>query len=126
MNNLSKVSLLSIKAVIVAVFLTLVIPSLANGLSPIQAGALAARGDSQPINLFGTVGVFTVISNSMLFVVGALSVLMLIIGGLRYVISGGNTAAVASAKSTVLYAIVGLIVSLLAYATIHFVLTALA
>lgn len=126
MNNLNKVSLRLASVIIGVVFLSLIIPSLAYGLSPIQAGALAARGDSQPINLFGTVGVFTIISNSMLFIVGALSVLMLIVGGLRYVISGGNTAAVASAKNTVLYAIVGLIVSLLAYAAIHFVLTALA
>lgn len=126
MNNLTKVSLRLAQVIVSVVFLSLIIPSLAYGLSPIQAGALAARGDSQPINLFGTVGVFTIISNSMLFIVGALSVLMLIVGGLRYVISGGNTAAVASAKNTVLYAIVGLIVSLLAYAAIHFVLTALA
>lgn len=125
MNNLTKVSLRLASVIIGVVFLSLIIPSLAYGLSPIQAGALAARGDSQPINLFGAVGVFTIISNSMLFIVGALSVLMLIVGGLRYVISGGNTAAVASAKNTVLYAIVGLIVSLLAYAAIHFVLTAL-
>lgn len=96
------------------------------GISPIQAGALAAKGNSQPLNLFGSLGVFTIISNTMLFIVGALSVLMLIIGGLRYVISGGNTAAVASAKNTVLYAIVGLVVALLAYAAINFVLTALA
>lgn len=101
------------------------IPMLSYGLSPIQAGALAAQGKNQPATLFGMTGVFTVISNTMLFIVGALSVLMLIIGGLRYVISGGNASAVANAKNTVLYAIVGLIVSLMAYATINFVLTAL-
>lgn len=110
----------------VGVVFSFLYSSTVYGISPIQAGALAAKGNSQPLNLFGSLGVFTIISNTMLFIVGALSVLMLIIGGLRYVISGGNTAAVASAKNTVLYAIVGLVVALLAYAAINFVLTALA
>lgn len=109
----------------VGVIFSLIHSSTVYGISPIQAGALAARGNSQPINLFGSMGIFTIISNTMLFIVGALSVLMLIIGGLRYVISGGNTSAVTSAKNTVLYAIVGLIVALLAYAAINFILTAL-
>jgi len=111
-------------AIISVVFLSS-IPMLAYGLSPIQAGALAAQGNNQPATLFGIAGVFTVISNTMLFIVGALSVLMLIIGGLKYVVSGGNSSAVANAKNTVLYAIVGLIVSLMAYAAINFVLNSL-
>jgi hypothetical protein len=53
---------------------------------------------------------------------GAISVIMIIIGGLRYVISGGNATAVTAAKNTILYAIVGVIVALLAYAIINFVL----
>ncbi len=47
---------------------------------------------------------------------------MIIIGGLRYVVSGGNATAVTAAKNTILYAIVGVIVALLAYAIINFVL----
>jgi len=98
---------------------------LAFGISPIQAGALAAQGGNLPANLFGAAGIFTTISNIMMFIIGALSVLMLIIGGLRYVISGGDASAVTKAKNTILYAIVGLIVALLAYAAINFVLVTL-
>lgn len=95
------------------------------GLSSIQEGALAAHSASQPINLFGAAGIFTVVSNMMLFIVGALSVVMLIIGGLRYVVSGGNAATVTSAKNTILYAIIGLIIAVMAYAAINFILSVL-
>lgn len=88
----------------------------------LRAGADAARGSEQPSQLFGDGGIFQQITNIMLFMIGILSVIMLIIGGLRYVVSGGNKDAVASAKNTILYAIVGLIVALLAYAAINFVI----
>lgn len=85
-------------------------------------GAESARGIDQATTLFGAAGIFTTISNVMLFLVGAISVIMIIIGGLRYVISGGNTGNVAAAKNTILYAIVGLIIAIMAYAIINFVI----
>jgi hypothetical protein len=85
-------------------------------------GASSARGVDQATSLFGSTGIFTTISNVMLFLVGAISVIMVVIGGLRYVISGGNTTSVGAAKNTILYAIVGLIISVLAYAIINFVI----
>ena len=48
---------------------------------------------------------------------------MLIIGGIRYTVSGGDSGAVTSAKNTILYAVVGIIVAVLAYAIVNFVLT---
>lgn len=62
------------------------------------------------------------IVNTLLFIVGALSVIMIIIGGIMYVVSGGNSNTVSVAKNTLLYSIVGLIVSLLAYAIVNWVL----
>jgi hypothetical protein len=94
--------------------------------SSIVDGANAARGSGQPTELFGADGVITTITNILLFVVGALSVIMLIVGGLRYVVSGGNSTAVTAAKNTILYAIVGLVIAFLAYAAINFVMTSLA
>lgn len=89
----------------------------------IEQGASAARGVDQAETLFGASGIFTTLSNFMLFIVGALSVIMIIVGGLRYVISGGDNSNVTSAKNTILYAVVGLVVSMLAYAAINFVIT---
>ncbi len=91
-----------------------------------RSGADAARGTDQPSQLFGDGGIFQQITNIMLFMIGVLSVIMLIIGGLRYVVSGGNKDAVTSAKNTILYAIVGLVVSLLAYAAVNFIINVFA
>ena len=51
--------------------------------------------------------------------------IMLIIGGIRYVISGGDSKKVTDAKNTVLYAIIGLVIAFLAFAIVNFVITAL-
>ena len=88
----------------------------------IQAGADAARGNGQTANLFGSTGIFSTITNVLLFLLGAISVIMIIVGGLRYVISGGNSNNVTAAKNTILYAIVGVIIAMLSYAIINFVL----
>lgn len=88
----------------------------------LQDGANAARGTDQIANIFGTAGIFTTITNVLLFLVGAISVLMIIFGGFRYVVSGGNSTSVSAAKNTILYAIVGIIVAIVAYAVVNFVI----
>ena len=93
-----------------------------NSANPAGAGANAARGDGTPADLVGANGVFTRITNTVLYAVGIISVIMLIYGGLRYVVSGGDSKKVTDAKNTILYAIIGLIISLLAYAIVNFVL----
>ena len=95
----------------------------AQGFSlSIEDGANSARGVDQATTLFGNTGIFTTVTNVMLFIVGAISVIMIVIGGLRYVLSGGNSSNVTAAKNTILYAIVGLVVAMLAYAVINFVI----
>ena len=63
------------------------------------------------------------IINLFTIVVGAVSVVMIIIGGFRYIISGGDSSGVSGAKNTILYAIVGLVIVLFAQIIIRFVLT---
>ena len=58
--------------------------------------------------------------------VGIVAVVMIIIGGLRYITSGGNDTNVASAKNTLLYAIIGLIIVSLAQLIVRFVLNKVA
>lgn len=94
----------------------------ANDLT-LQEGADSAQGEDQATDLFGQNGIFNTITNVLLFIIGAISVIMLIIGGIRYVVSGGDSAAVTSAKNTILYAIVGIVVAILAYALVNFVIT---
>ena len=90
----------------------------------VQNGVNAARGDGVPGNLFGDAGIITTITNTLLFVVGALAVIMIIFGGIRYAVSGGNASSVSAAKNTVLYALVGLIVAFLAFAAVNWILSA--
>ena len=90
----------------------------------VQEGAEAARGDGMPTQLIGKDGVFTQITNTVLYAVGIISVIMLIYGGLRYVISGGDSKKVTDAKNTILYAIIGLIISILAFSIVNFVINA--
>ncbi len=101
------------------------LPTYAFSLT-LQEGADAAKGADQVANIFGTTGIFNTITNTMLFLVGAISVIMIIIGGMRYVVSGGNASSVSAAKNTILYAIVGIIVAILAYAIINFVISSFA
>ncbi|MBR5621428.1 hypothetical protein IKW75_03040 [Candidatus Saccharibacteria bacterium] len=88
----------------------------------VQEGAEVARADGMPSELIGRTGVFTQITNTVLFAVGIISVVMLIYGGIRYVLSGGDSKKVTDAKNTILYAIIGLIISILAYAIVNFVI----
>lgn len=91
----------------------------------INAGADCSKGNSQASDLFGDKGVFKTVVNILLFLIGAISVIMLVIGGIRYVLSGGDQAAVTGAKNTILYAIVGIIVAFLAYGAVQFVTNSL-
>lgn len=95
----------------------------ASAVAGVHNGADSARGMDQPIDLIGDGGTFSIITNVLLFIVGAIAVIMIVIGGLRYVLSGGNSEQITAAKNTILYAIVGIIVALLAYAAVNFVLS---
>lgn len=66
------------------------------------------------------------IINVVLFVLGAIAVIMIIVSGFRYVLSGGDSSAVTAAKNTLFYAVIGLIVAILAYAIVNFVIDSLA
>ena len=91
----------------------------------LQEGAEAARCDGCPKDLFGNTGVFKQVTNTILYIVGIIAVIMLIVGGVKYLISGGDNKKVTDAKNTVLYAIIGLVIAFLAFAIVNFVITAL-
>lgn len=63
------------------------------------------------------------IINIFSLVVGVVAVIMIIIGGLKYITSSGDSNNITSAKNTILYAIIGLIVVALAQFIVKFVLS---
>lgn len=72
----------------------------------------------------GTPALKTII-NIVIGIVAALSVLFIVIGGLRFVLAGDDTQAVSKAKGTVAYALVGLLIAVLAEALVALVLSKL-
>ncbi len=88
----------------------------------LKEGAEAARCDDYcPSELFGDDGVFKQITNTILYIVGIIAVIMLIVGGIKYLISGGDSKKVTDAKNTVLYAIIGIVISILAFSIVNFI-----
>jgi len=82
---------------------------------------LQGAGGGQPGDGSLNKGIKTVV-DVLLFVIGVISVIMIIIGGIKYTTSNGDSAAITSAKNTILYAVVGIIIAVLAYAIVGFVL----
>lgn len=115
----------------------LMVPALAFGvISLVPAGfASAAPGDKIQEGINATTDdpggsanlndVFKTVVNVLLYVIGAISVVMLIYGGIRYTISGGDSSRVTAAKNTIMYALIGLVIAFLAYAIINWVLSSL-
>lgn len=65
----------------------------------------------------------TPVVNTLLAVVGVLAVVMIIVGGLKYITSGGDAAKLTSAKNTILYSVIGLVVAIFAYAIVSWINT---
>ena len=79
--------------------------------------------DENPIS--GKDGVIMNVVNILSFVIGVSSVIMVMIGGLKYITSNGDSNSIAAAKNTILYAIVGVLVFLVSQAIIIFVIGSL-
>jgi hypothetical protein len=56
------------------------------------------------------------------WIVGVTSVIMIMIGGFRYITSQGDSGNVSAAKNTILYAVIGLVVVALAQVIVNFVI----
>ena len=69
--------------------------------------------------------VITNISNSLLLLVGIVSVLFFILGGFQYITSAGNLENITKAKTTIINTIIGIIVTLLSYAVVRFIISQL-
>ena len=75
-----------------------------------------AQGESPIKNLIATI--VTILS----WVVGVAAIIVIVIAGLKFITSGGDSNAIASAKSSLIYALVGLVVAAVAQFLVHFAL----
>lgn len=114
----------------------LIVPTLALGLTAVLPGANVsaqsggkglneyrdvAKPNDVPTDLAGKGGVITQVINFLLFAIGIISVVMIIVGGIRYTTSNGDSNKVTAAKNTVMYAVIGLVIAIFAYAIVNFV-----
>ncbi len=102
-------------------------PELKNGLcagvnldvnSDCNSGGLSQGQANDKLN-----NIIHSVINLLSVIVGVVAVIMIIIGGLRYITSGGSDTSVTGAKNTILYAIIGLIIVALAQILVRFVLS---
>ncbi len=71
----------------------------------------------------GLVGVVKTVVNILSIIVGIVAVIMIIVGGFRYITSGGSAESIQAAKNTILYALIGLVIVALSQVIVRFVLT---
>ncbi len=108
-------------ATIPATAATPVNSSVCKGVSFADGGSESCVEDPNAENTFSAL--ISRVINIFSIVVGAISVIMIIIGGFRYIVSAGDSNGVSGAKNTILYALVGLVIVLFAQIIVRFVLT---
>lgn len=89
---------------------------LTDALSDVKTDDLV---DVQPNDLGTTV---QTVVNFLLWLIGILSVIMIIFGGIKYTTSGGDSGKLTSAKNTIIYSVIGLLVAIFAYAIVNLVI----
>lgn len=88
------------------------------------ADSAACKSKGQTTNpLTGSTGVLTRAADVLAIVGGVIVVIMMIVGGIKYATSNGDSSQASSAKNTIIYGLIGLIVIVLARGIISFVVT---
>lgn len=95
-------------------------PTSAGCPCALNSSSAACQDLSKPDGLSNTLKNAT---NTILFIAGALAVIMIIYGSIRFMTAHGNEKQVESARLIVTYSVIGLIIAILAYALVNFVLS---
>ena len=77
-------------------------------------------------NLDGQGGFISVITNTILFVAGIAAVIAIVLGGIKYASANGEAQKITSAKNTIMYSVIGLIITIMAWGIVQFVVTSVA
>lgn len=94
----------------------------ADAKTQIESAVNEVGGNENKTDAKGFIGN---IIKTMFFVVGVLAVIVIIFAGVTFVVSAGNSQTIQKAKTTIIYAVVGLAVSILSYAIVNFVVGSL-
>ena len=89
-----------------------------NPSSSLCTGYDKGKASDNPI-----VDTLTIVINILSFIAGALAVFLVMYGGFKYIVSAGDAGKVTSAKNTILYALVGIVVVVISRQLILFILS---
>ena len=107
---------------VIAFGVTTLVADSASAQLDLESGINSAKGTGAPDNVTEDDGLIKKVVNLLLWAIGIVSVIMIIIGGFRYATSNGDSNQVSAAKNTIMYAVIGLVIAIFAYAIVNFVL----
>ena len=107
---------------VIAFGVTTLVADSASAQLNLESGINSAKGTGAPDNVTEDDGLIKKVVNLLLWAIGIVSVIMIIIGGIRYATSNGDSNQVTAAKNTIMYAVIGLVIAIFAYAIVNFVL----
>jgi len=109
-------AVLSLAVAVAAVVMPIALPSAS---AQFKSGLDAARTQemsTKPIST--TIGE---VVNIFLYFVGAVAVIVVIWGGFQYITSSGDSQKATTAKNTIMYAVIGIVVVVMSYAIVNWV-----
>lgn len=98
------------------------VPALADAKSQVQGGSDAVGGDEEGNGKNQVPDVIKNVIGILSFLVGLVAVLMIVIAGFRFVTSNGDAATAKSARETIVYAVIGIIITVMAYSIVNFII----
>ncbi len=124
MKRLIKAAVLSLSA-LVLLGAAAPAPAYADTAGDIKAGVNQAAGGADTSSAGDNLGsTIRTVVNILSMVIGIIAVIMIIIAGLNYITSGGNDQKIATAKNTILYAVIGLVIVAFAQVIVRFTVNA--
>lgn len=119
--NLIIVSVLSV-AFVGSVTLAPVPAYAESAKDAVCSGLNANAGDTECKSDVSLSSIVSTLINIFSVIIGIVAVIMIIVAGFRYVTAGGDSGNITSAKNTLMYAIIGLVIAALSQAIVRFVL----
>jgi hypothetical protein len=105
------ISIKTALASLVFVLLPMLVLAQAGGAFPNQRGFQTnVTAFSNTVTGQDLLGGIRLVVNGFLVFISMIAIIMLVVGGLKYITSAGDEDAAAAAKNTILYAVIGLIV----------------
>lgn len=86
-----------------------------------SSASICSAGSDDPIT--GSDGIIMRVVGLLSYAIGFISVVMIIVAGIKFSTSGGNPESVASARNTVIYSLVGLAVAVSARLIVSFIVS---